>query len=179
MIHIEETIDTERIYDGKILHVRKDTVTVKGGRTATRELIEHPGAAAIVPLTDDGEVIMIKQFRKPIESTIWEVPAGKIDPGEDPLETAKRELEEETGLRAENYEYLTAMYPTVGYSTEVIHIYLATGLSQGPSHPDEDEDIIMEHMDLDLLKQKVMEGELNDAKTIIAILMAWEKVRGE
>ena len=179
MIHYEETIDTERIYDGKILKVRRDTVTVKGGRTAYREVLEHPGAAAIIPVTDDGDVVMIKQFRKPIESTIWEVPAGKLDPGETPLEAAKRELEEETGLRAENYEYLTAMYPSVGYSTEIIHIYLATGLTQGPSHPDEDEDLIMERIDLDLLKQKVTDGEFKDAKTIIAILLAWEKVRGE
>ena len=177
MIHREETIKSETIYEGKLITLRKETVTVKGGRTATRELVDHPDGAAVAAVTDDGELVMVKQFRKPIETTIWEVPAGKADPGEDPLEAARRELEEETGYRAERYEFLTAMYPSVGFMDEKLYIYLATGLTQGQTHPDEDEDLVIETMDLDLLHERVMAGEIEDAKTIIAVLMAWERVR--
>jgi len=179
VIHIEETIKSERIYEGKILSLRKDTVTTVGGGVGTREIVEHPSGAVIAAVTDDGEMVMVEQFRKPIERTIWEAPAGKVDEGEDPLECARRELVEETGYHADSFEFLTAVYPSVGFMNEKLYIYLARGLHKGEAHPDWDEDLATELMDLDLLHERAMAGELDDAKTVIAILMAWEKLRME
>lgn len=166
----EKTITSERIYEGKILNLRKDTVTVKTG-VSQREIVEHSGGAVIVPLTNEGRVVMVRQYRKPVERVVLEVPAGKIDPGEDPFDTALRELREETGYRAGKIEYLTKMYPSVGYSEEVLYIYLCRDLVKGKPEPDRNEAIDVEEFDLKDLCSMIMKGEITDAKTQVAILM--------
>lgn len=166
----EKTIKSERIYEGKILNLRKDTVTVITGQSE-REIVEHRGGAVIVPLTKDNKVIMVKQFRKPAERVVLEVPAGKIDPGEEPLTTAVRELREETGFTADKIKFLTKMYPSVGYSEEILYIYLCKGLTPGETDPDENEALDIEAVPLDDIYNMIMNGEIEDAKTQVAVLM--------
>ena len=166
----EKTLESERIYEGKILNLRKDTVTVETG-TSVREIVEHNGGAVIVPVTDDGKIIMVKQYRKPAKRVMLEVPAGKIDPGEDHYTTAIRELKEETGYTADNVRFLTKMYPSVGYSEELLYIYMVTGLTPGETDPDENEAIDVVEIPLDELHKMIMEGKIEDAKTIAGVMM--------
>lgn len=166
----EKTISSEKIYEGNILNLRRDTVTVKNGKSK-REIIEHNGGAVIVPLTEDNEVVMVRQYRKPAERVVLEVPAGKIDSGEEPLTTAIRELREETGYTADHIRFLTKMYPSVGYSEEVLYLYLCQGLTPGEANPDENEALDVEKISLEELYQMIMHGEIQDAKTQVAILM--------
>ena len=166
----EKTLKSEKIYDGAIINLRRDKVTVQGG-TSYREIIEHNGGAVIAALTEDRRLVMVRQYRKPADKVMLEVPAGKIDPGEMPLEAAVRELKEETGYTASKVEFLTEFYPSVGYSEERLYLYLCTGLTPGETCFDENEAIEIEEIDLDRLFKMAMSGELDDAKTIIAILM--------
>lgn len=166
----EKTLESERIYEGKILNLRKDTVTVENG-TSMREIVEHNGGAVIVPVTDDRKVIMVKQYRKPARRVMLEVPAGKIDPGEDHYTTAVRELREETGYTADNVRFLTMMYPSVGYSEEKLYIYMVTGLTPGETDPDENEAIDVVEIPLDEIHKMIMEGKIEDAKTIAGVMM--------
>ena len=170
MIFEEKKIDSERIYEGAILNVRRDTVTAVKGQ-AYREIIEHNGGAVIAALTEDRKLVMVRQYRKPADKVMLEVPAGKIDPGEKPIEAAVRELKEETGYAASKVEFLTEFYPSVGYSEEKLYLYLCTGLTPGETCFDENEAIDIEEIELDKLFKMAMSGELDDAKTIIAILM--------
>ncbi len=164
----EKTLSEERIYEGKIINLKKQKVTVKSG-TSYREIIEHSGGAVIIAVTGERRMAMIRQFRKPAGKVMFEVPAGKIDPGEDPMDAAIRELREETGYTASSVKYLTRFYPTVGYSEEVLYLYLMEGLTPGETDFDENEAIDMEDWSIDDLHQMVMRGEIDDAKTIIAI----------
>ena len=166
----EKTLKSEKIYEGTIINLRRDKVTAQGG-TASREIIEHNGGAVIAALTEDKKLVMVRQYRKPADKVMLEVPAGKIDPGEMPLEAAVRELKEETGYTASKVEFLTEFYPSVGYSEERLYLYLCTGLTPGETCFDENEAIEIEEIDLDRLFKMAMSGELDDAKTIIAILM--------
>ena len=166
----EKTLKSEKIYEGAIINLRRDKVTVQGG-TSYREIIEHNGGAVIAALTEDKKLVMVRQYRKPADKVMLEVPAGKIDPGEKPLDAAVRELKEETGYTAEKVEFLTEFYPSVGYSEERLYLYLCTGLTPGETCFDENEAIEIEEIDLDRLFKMAMSGELDDAKTIIAILM--------
>ena len=166
----EKTLKSEKIYDGAIINLRRDKVTVQGG-TSYREIIEHNGGAVIAAMTDDKKLVMVRQYRKPAGKVMLEVPAGKIDPGEKPLEAAVRELKEETGYTASKVEFLTALYPSVGYSEERLYLYLCTGLTPVETCFDENEAIDIEEMELDKLFKMAMSGEIDDAKTIIAILM--------
>ena len=143
MIFEEKTIKSDRIYEGSILNLRRDKVTVLHG-TSYREIVEHNGGAVLAAITDEGKMVMVRQFRKPAERVMLEVPAGKIDPGEKPEETAKRELAEETGYRARHVRYLTEFYPSVGYAEEVLYLYLCTGLTPGETNFDENEAIDIE-----------------------------------
>lgn len=171
MIFEEKTLSSEYIYEGKILKLRKDRVTVPEGESY-REIIEHNGGSVIVPVDEDGNIIMIRQFRKPVERVMLEAPAGKIDPGEDPFETAKRELREETGITAENIVHLTDILPTVGYSGETLYLYMATGLSYGERDLDENEAIDVVKMPFEEVCDKIYSGEIMDAKTVVAVLFA-------
>ncbi|MDR3243099.1 MAG: NUDIX hydrolase [Clostridiales Family XIII bacterium] len=180
MIVEEKTLSTERIYEGEILNLRRDRVTVRGGGTSPREIVEHNGGVALAAITGEGRMVMVRQFRKAAEKTELEVPAGKTGAGEDPAAAALRELKEETGYTAESLEHLTAFYPSLGYSTEVLHLYLATGLSPGDTDFDEHEAIDICEYELEALMDMVNTGEIEDAKTIIAVLIANNKrISGE
>lgn len=166
----EKTIDTERIFEGKIINVRRDRVTVMEGESF-REIVEHNGGAVIAAVKSDGRMIMVRQFRKPAERVMLEVPAGKIDEGENPETAALRELKEETGYTAGKIRKLTQMYPSVGYSEEILHLYLCTELTAGETCFDENEAIDIEEYDIDELVSMVMNGTIQDGKSQIAILM--------
>lgn len=166
----EKTLKSERIYQGAILNLRKDQVTVQNG-TSYREIIEHNGGAVLAALTAEEKMVMVRQYRKPAERIMLEVPAGKIDPGEEPLHAALRELKEETGYTAGKVAFLTKFYPSVGYSEEILYLYLCTDLTPEETCFDENEAIDIEEMDLDTLFHMAMSGEIEDAKTLIAIFM--------
>lgn len=172
MIFEEKTVSSEKIFDGKIIKLRLDKVAMPDGSLADRELIDHPGGVGIVALTDDDKIILVKQYRKPIEKAIYEVPAGKLDAGEGHYACGVRELEEETGYRAERFEYMGFIYPSPGYANELTHLYLATGLKKGEIHPDEDEFLDVEYMDFSKAKEMVMNNEIHDAKSVYGILKA-------
>lgn len=163
--------DSQEIFDGVILHVFKDSVELPNGKPATREVIRHVGAVGIVPLTDDGKVIIERQFRYPLNQVITEIPAGKLDSlTEDRLSAAKRELEEETGYTASQWQDLGDYYPAAAYCDERITLYLARGLELGTRHLDEDEFLNFEAIPLADLVEDVMAGRITDGKTQVAIL---------
>ena len=165
--------DGETIYDGKIIRVEKWRVSLPDGREAAREVVIHKGAPAIVPVDAQGMVTLVRQHRVALDTFTWEIPAGKLDSvSEDPLDCAKRELEEETGLRAANWRRLSHVITTPGFCTEQISIYLATELSQHESHADQDEFLRLQKMPLDEAVNRVMAGELRAAKTSLGLLMA-------
>lgn len=164
---------SEEIYDGVILHVYKDSVTLPNGRPAGRELIRHVGAVGIVPLTDDGKVYIERQYRYPLDMVITEIPAGKLDSkAEDRLEAAKRELREETGITADEWTDMGVYYPAAAYTDEKITLYLARGLHFGDQNLDDDEFLNIEDVPLSQLVDEVMSGEITDGKTQVAILKA-------
>lgn len=169
----EETISSEEIFNGKILHLFRDTVSLPDGNTSFREVVRHVGAVCIIPLTDDGCVYVERQFRYPINSVITEIPAGKLDsPEEDRLCAAKRELLEETGITADIWDDLGVFYPAAAYSDEKITMYLARSLHFGETHPDEDEFLRVEKVPLRELVKEVEAGKIPDVKTQLAILKA-------
>ena len=168
---IEKKISSENVFDGVLLHVKKDTVELPNGHQAPREWIKHPGAAAVIPLLPDGNIILVKQFRYPIGQVTLEIPAGKLDAeGEDPLACANRELSEETGYTAGKIWKLTSIATTVGFSNEWIHIYAAEDLTPGKQHPDDDEFINYLKVPLNDAVKMVEEGKIFDSKSVIAIL---------
>lgn len=172
----EKTLESQMIYEGAIINLRRDKVTVEKG-TSYREIIEHNGGAVLAAVTDEGKMVMVRQYRKPAERVMLEVPAGKIDPDETPFETACRELKEETGYTPGEVKYLTEFYPSVGYSEEVLYLYLCTGLTAGETCPDENEALDVLEMDVEELYGMVMRAEIRDAKTIIAIMMVRDLIR--
>lgn len=169
----EKTIESCRLYEGSIINLRKDKVTVQNG-VSYREIVEHNGGAVLAALTDSGRMVMVRQYRKPANRVMLEVPAGKIDPGENPNEAAVRELKEETGYTAGRVRPLTEFYPSVGYSEEKLYLYLCTDLHPGETCFDENEAIDVEEYSVDELLAMVMAGRIEDAKTIIAITMVHE-----
>lgn len=166
----EKTLESQRIYEGAIINLRRDKVTVQNG-TSYREIVEHNGGAVLAALTAEGKLVMVRQFRKPAERVMLEVPAGKMDAGETPMQAAVRELKEETGYTAGNVKHLLSFYPSVGYSQEQLHLYLCTDLTAGETCFDENEAIDIEEMEVELLFNMVQSGQIQDAKTVIAILM--------
>lgn len=172
MFFEEKTISSERIYEGAILNLRRDKVTIHSGGFSYREIVEHNGGAVAVPITKDGKVIMVRQFRKAFERPMLELPAGKIEKDEEPLETIIRELQEETGYTAGKIEFLTAFYPSVGYTNETLYIYIATDLTPGPTNYDDHEAMDILEMDFEEVHNMVVEGEIRDAKTMLGILLA-------
>lgn len=169
---IEEKVSSEDVFDGNLLHVKKDTVRLPNGNIAYREWIKHPGASAVVPVTPEGRLIFVRQYRYPIQQVTLEIPAGKLDAeGEDPLDCARRELSEETGYQAEKYTFLTKLATTVGFSNEFIYIYAAEGLTAGRQHPDEDEFVNVCTLTMDEAMAKIRSGEICDAKSVTAVLL--------
>ena len=173
----ETKLESRAVFDGALLHVRKDEVLLPNGKTSVREYIEHPGAVALVAYLENGDVLLLNQFRYPLQKVFIELPAGKIDPGETPEETGLRELEEETGYRATNLKFLTTIHPCIGYSDEVIHIYEAFDLVKGEQHTDDNEFLECFSLPFDEALKKVVAGEITDVKTMIALLSA--KIRKE
>ena len=177
MIFEEKRVNGKLIYEGSILNVRVDTVTAPKGH-AHREIVEHNGAAAAIAVTDDGKVVMVRQFRYAMGRVVLEVPAGKIDPGEDdPQKTMVRELKEETGYVASKVRSLGRINPSVGYSEELIYLYLMEGLSLGDQQLDDDEALEVELIPYDDLYKMAQNGEIEDAKSIAAIFMAGRYLR--
>ena len=168
----EKKLSSEEIFDGVAIHLFRDEILLPNGNKGVREVIRHPGAVCVIPVTDDGDVIFVNQFRYAFNKVTLEVPAGKLEKGEDPLEAAMRELSEETGLSAKNVVYLGELYTTPALIDEVIHKYLATDLVEGKQHLDEDEFINTLKMPLSEAVQKVMNGEIKDAKTQTILLKA-------
>ena len=169
----EVQTDSQEIYDGVILHVFKDTVSLPNGNPATREVIRHVGAVGVIPMTDDGKVIIECQFRYPLNRIVTEIPAGKLDSfSEDRLSAAKRELEEETGYTAGQWIPLGDFHPTPAYCDERITLYLAKDLKPGQRHLDEDEFLNFEAVPLSELVEAVMGGRITDGKTQVAVLKA-------
>lgn len=167
----EKKISEEYIYSGRILNLRRDKVRLPDGNEAYREVVEHNGGACVAALTEDNEILLVKQYRYPYAEEILEIPAGKRESkGEDPLLAAKRELKEETGATAAEYVFLGELYPTPGYCEEIIYMYGAKNLTFGETCPDEDEFLSVEKVPLDSLTEMIMAGEIKDAKTQAAVL---------
>lgn len=167
---VEKTIEKETVFEGKIITVRKDKAELENGKVVNRELVIHPGGVCVVPLTKEGEVIMVRQFRYAFGEPLLEIPAGKLEAGEDHRSAGLRELREETGADCESFEYLGVCYPSVAYLTEKIHMYLARGLDFGEASPDEGEFLDVIKVPLDEAVKMVIDGEIPDAKTQIALL---------
>ncbi len=167
---IEKQIKQEYAFKGRIISLRTDTALLPNGNTASREVVEHPGGVGVVALTENGEILMVRQYRYPYGEITLEIPAGKRDKGEDVETTGKRELLEETGATAKTYIPLGELYPTPGYCAEIIWLFAAKDLSFAESQPDEDEFLECEKIPLDTAVNMIMNNEIKDAKTIIAIL---------
>ena len=168
---------TRHIYAGKVVTLNIDTVRLPNGETVELETIRHPGAAAVVPVKDDGTVVLIRQFRHAASGFIYEIPAGKLHPGEDPLRCASRELEEEVGYRASSFELLSSILTAPGFADEVIHVYKATGLTKGRQQLDRDEVLDVIEMPLAEAVAKIEDGTIRDAKTIVGLQAVYLRTR--
>ena len=167
----EEKVSSAQLHDGRIIKLFNDEIRLPDGKPAFREYVRHPGGICVVPVTEDREIMLVRQFRYPYGEETVEIPAGKRDSfEEDPLEGGKRELREELGITAEEFVFLGEFYPTPGYTDEVIFMYAAKGLTYGETCPDEDEFVAAEKYPLDLLCEKIMAGEIKDGKTQAAVL---------
>ncbi|MEX1137436.1 MAG: NUDIX hydrolase [Balneolales bacterium] len=180
MLHklVERKIASKKVFSGKLLHVYKDTVRLPNGKTSTREWVKHPGASAVLPVFENGDVMLVKQFRYPLSQIFYEVPAGKIDPGEPPGITSCRELEEETGLVCEHMAYVGHFHPAIGFSDEIIYLYAAWGLNESRQNFDPDEFLQLERMPLHEAVAMIENGQITDGKTMACIYRAlswWHK----
>ncbi|PTM58590.1 NUDIX hydrolase [Desmospora activa] len=169
----EKTIQTTPIFAGRIIQVQVDEVELPDGRRASRELVKHPGAVSILALTEEQKIVLVRQFRKPLEKTILELPAGKLEPGEAPVECAKRELKEETGYTADRLTKVAGFYTSPGFADEYLHIYQAEGLKKGEAIPDTDEFVETVELTLEEAFARLATGEIDDAKTVVALYM-WQ-----
>ncbi len=175
----ETTVTTETVFEGVLLHVRRDTARLPDGKHATREYIIHPGAVAMVALLDSGEIVLERQFRYPARREFIEIPAGKIDAGEDPLDTGRRELLEETGYVARDWTHLTTIHPGIGYTNERILIYMARGLTLGRARLDAGEFLEVFSVPVPTAIDWVREGRISDVKSVIGILWLEKVLRGD
>lgn len=164
----EKTLSSENIYDGKVVKLKKDEIELPNGEKSFREVITHPGGACVLAV-ENGFIYFVKQFRYPYGKVLLEIPAGKLNFGENPETCAIRELEEETGLVAKSVTLLHSIYPTPAYTSEIIYIYLANGLEKGKVNLDDDEFLNVEKISLDTAKKMLLNGEIHDSKTIIAL----------
>lgn len=167
---IEKTISQEYKYTGKIINMRLDEAELENGSIVKREVVEHPGGVSVAALTDKNELLFVRQFRYPYREVVLELPAGKLEKGEDPFEAGKRELQEETGTTGENYQFLGNLYPSPGYCGEIIRLYCCRVTSYGECNPDDDEFLEVERIPLQKAVEMVMNNEIPDAKTQVLIL---------
>jgi ADP-ribose pyrophosphatase len=167
----EKTIKSEKIFTGRVISLQVDDVELPNGRTSKREIIKHPGAVAILPITDDGKIVMVEQYRKALERNLVEIPAGKLEKGEDSEDSARRELEEETGYVCENLDWLISFYTSPGFADEIVHLYVATGLSkkEDAATLDEDEFVNILELSLEEANLYIEEKKIYDAKTAYAV----------
>ncbi|MGM0546645.1 MAG: NUDIX domain-containing protein [Bacteroidota bacterium] len=170
---VERKLTSQKVFSGRLLHVYFDEVQLPDGTTSTREWIKHPGASAVVPIFENGDVMLVKQFRYPMSQIFYEVPAGKIDPQETADSTAERELQEEAGLVCQNYQYIGHYYPGIGYSDEIIHLYTAWNITSFEQQVDDDEFLLKERLPFNTAVNMVHRGEISDGKTMVALLRAW------
>ena len=170
---------SEIVYKGRIIDVYKDTVTLPNGNTIALDLVKHPGAVAIVPILDDGRVVMIRQYRYAAGGYIYEIPAGKLEPNEDPFTCAKRELLEEIGYKTKDLKKLTAILTTPGFSNEKIHLYLATGLTKDKTDHQKDEVIEVVYFNKNEVENMITCGEIVDAKTIVGLYTAFNSLKSQ
>ena len=168
----EKCLESREVYKGRVLRLRVDTVALPNGKTSLREVVEHPGGVGILALDENGCVPMVTQYRYAFSRTLLEIPAGKREPGEDPLTTARRELREETGAEATHWQPLGAVLPSPGCYGEVLHLYLARDLTFGETHPDADEFLQVRRLPFDTLLARCLSGEIEDGKTVAAVLKA-------
>ncbi|MDR1563996.1 MAG: NUDIX hydrolase [Oscillospiraceae bacterium] len=166
----EKTVLEQYIYKGRIINLRVDEITLPNGAPAKREVVEHHGGVCVAPLTAEGELIFVRQFRYPYKEVLLELPAGKLEKGEEPLAAGLRELKEETGAEALNVTDLGKLYPSPGYCGEVIHMYLSEVAAIGKTNPDEDEFLETVTIPLEKAVQMVIDGEIRDAKTQVMVL---------
>lgn len=167
----EKTIKTEPVFSGRIIRLQVDEVELPNGNTSTREIVKHPGAVAVIPITSDNKIVMVEQYRKPMEKVLVEIPAGKLEKGEDPAYTAARELEEETGYESQSLEWLISFYTSPGFADEIVHLYVAKGLTKkkNAASLDEDEFVNVLEVTLEEAIEFVKEQRVYDAKTAYAI----------
>ncbi len=168
----EKTIETKEIFEGRIIKVRVDTVRLPDGTESTREVVEHAGAVGVVAVDNDNNIIMVRQYRKPVEGVLLEIPAGTMEKGEDPLRCAERELKEETGFTAEHWKKILAYYSAPGFTDEYLHLYLASGLTAGEIALDDDEFVETVRLPLSEAYRMIFEGHIADGKSIIGIQYA-------
>lgn len=173
---IETKIDSETLYNGKILRLERDKVVLENDNIAYREVVRHNGGACIVPVTKDNEILFVKQYRYPFNKVVMELPAGKLEIDERPEVCAKRELREETGAIGD-VEYLTEIYPTPGYSSEIIYIYASYNVEIGSLSLDEDEFIDVVKVDINSALNMIKSGEIKDAKSIVGIMLVADKLK--
>lgn len=178
MMELKETlVHSKEVFQGSIITVKQDRVALVNGKEAGRDVVIHPGAVAVVAVTPENKIVLVRQYRHPIGEALLEIPAGKLDKGEDPEHCARRELEEETGYLAGNLKQLTAIYTTPGFCNEKITIYLATELTKTAQHLDDDEFLNREYCTLQEAQQMVVDGRIHDAKSIVGLLMAASSCR--
>ena len=168
----EDTVKSELIFDGKVVKLYKDEARLEDGSVVSRELIKHPGGVCVVPIDGEGNVYLVKQFRYPFKTQLIEIPAGKLEYGEDPEQCGLRELKEEAGAECGRFDYLGKLYPTVAYDSEIIYMYLARDLSFGKRNLDDDEFLDVFKVPFEKAVEMVMSGEILDSKTQLAILKA-------
>ncbi|OZM58706.1 ADP-ribose pyrophosphatase [Lottiidibacillus patelloidae] len=165
----EKTISEQTIYEGKVIDLKVKEVRLPDGKIGKREVLNHPGAVAIVACTKENKLVVVRQFRKALERTIVEIPAGKLEKGEEPLDSAKRELEEETGYTCEKITKISAFYTTPGFSNQIVHVYFTNELSKGTQQTDSDEFVDVMEITIDEALRMIETGEIIDAKTIYAV----------
>jgi ADP-ribose pyrophosphatase len=176
--YYEKTEKENTIYTGRIIKVKELNVSLPNGKSAKREIVEHPGAVAILAVTSDKKIVLIKQFRKAVEEKLWEIPAGKLERGESPLACAQRELKEETGYISDCWQKLGEFYASPGFSNEIIHLFIAKNIyAAGSTNFDEDEYMEVYLLSMEEIEKLLREGKIKDAKTLTAILT--EKTREE
>ncbi|GAB6875990.1 NUDIX hydrolase [Thermaerobacter litoralis] len=168
---METPLDGETLWNGRIFSLRRTRVRLDDGREAVRDWVDHPGSVVVAAMTAAREVILVRQYRLPAGRELWELPAGRREPGEDPLHGAQRELEEETGLKARTWRLLARFYASPGYTSEHKWLYLAQDLERGPSHPDPDEQLAVRAVPLDEALRMAERGEIADAKTLVGLLI--------